>query len=228
MASCYERVRKTSAVSGLYKVYKTIQHAGTTEITVKKSRFIGCCYPIQDETDASRQLESVRRTYWDASHHCYAYRIGVDARITRSSDDGEPAGTAGVPVLQGLIRLDLVNVLCIVTRYFGGVLLGGGGLIRAYSEASTSTIENAGTVLMYPCTAYEMIIPYSLLAVVERVAEDYGGLCERLFTDTVRAVVWVRETDSSTFLARINAVTNGRILPESIALDYRSFVGTTA
>ena len=125
----------------------TIKKSAETEITEKKSKFIGEVFYIETVQEAEEKLREINKKYHDAKHHCYAYRVIDENRIIeRASDDGEPAGTAGAPILHLLNKLELTNVLLVVTRYFGGILLGTGGLIRAYTQASQLAIENAQMV----------------------------------------------------------------------------------
>ena len=123
---------------------KRVHKDGSAQITEKKSRFIGDVYNIENEEDALYDINETKKKYWDARHHCYAYIIGNNNEIKRFSDDGEPSGTAGKPILDVLDKSGIANCLIIVTRYFGGTLLGTGGLIRAYSEAAKSGIEASG------------------------------------------------------------------------------------
>ncbi len=116
--------------------YKTIYHGAGAEVVEKKSRFIAEVYPAASEEEAVQILEKVRKKYWDARHHCWAYVIGEQQPMERCSDDGEPSGTAGKPILEVIRGEALRNVLIIVTRYFGGTLLGTGGLVRAYTSAA--------------------------------------------------------------------------------------------
>ena len=115
--------------------YKTIYAGGEGEITEKKSRFIATVRLVEKEEDALAFIEEMKKKYWDARHNCYAYSIGEHREFTRCSDDGEPSGTAGRPMLDVILGEDIYNVAVVVTRYFGGVLLGTGGLVRAYSGA---------------------------------------------------------------------------------------------
>ena len=117
------------------KGYKAVWEAGTGEITEKKSRFIADIRPVETEEDILAFQEEIKKKYWDAKHHCFAYILGVDQPVMRLSDDGEPSQTAGRPILDVLLGEGLYNVCAIVTRYFGGTLLGTGGLVRAYSQA---------------------------------------------------------------------------------------------
>lgn len=116
--------------------YDTVYTGGSDEIVEKKSRFIAQVFPVETEEEVARIIEETRKKYWDARHNCYAFVLGAGGEITRCSDDGEPSGTAGRPILEVLLGKGLKNVLVIVTRYFGGTLLGTGGLVRAYSQAA--------------------------------------------------------------------------------------------
>jgi len=129
---------------------RTIASGGAHEIVVKKSRFICTLTRAASEEEARAAIESTRKTYWDAGHNCSAYRIGPGSQFQRTSDDGEPAGTAGAPMLAVLTRRDLTDVVAVVTRYFGGVLLGAGGLIRTYGHAVTETVDLVGVVERRP------------------------------------------------------------------------------
>ena len=123
-------------------IEKTVYRGGTGEITVKKSRFIANVAAVDTKEEAESFLASVKKKYWDAKHNCSAYRIGEEKILTHSSDDGEPPGTAGKPMVEVLEREHLTNVCVVVTRYFGGVLLGTGGLVRAYTEALKTGIDD--------------------------------------------------------------------------------------
>ncbi|MGI8478221.1 MAG: YigZ family protein [Thermomicrobiales bacterium] len=129
---------------------RTIAASGAHEIVVKKSRFICTVNQAATEEEARAAIDEVRRRHWDASHNCSAYRIGPGGQLQRTSDDGEPAGTAGAPMLAVLARRDLSDAVAIVTRHFGGILLGAGGLIRAYGSAVSAAIEAVGIVERRP------------------------------------------------------------------------------
>ena len=119
------------------KPYKSVKQCSEAEYTVNRSRFIGRCFPVESEEAALCLLGDIRKKHWDATHNCFAYRIGENA-AARFSDDGEPGGTAGKPIMDVLTGRGLTNVLCVVTRYFGGILLGAGGLVRAYSKSAVA------------------------------------------------------------------------------------------
>ena len=124
------------------KPYQTIQKAGESEIVINKSRFLGYCIPVSSEEEAQEALAQIRKKHYDARHCCYAFRLH-EGGIVRSSDDGEPSGTAGAPILGVLLGAGVENVLCAVVRYFGGVLLGTGGLVRAYGKAAGEALAEA-------------------------------------------------------------------------------------
>ncbi len=124
-------------------MFKTIENEGIAQIVEKKSKFIAHAFYVESINEAEEYLGKIRKKYYDARHNCYAYRINVeDETYEKQSDDGEPSGTAGAPILNILKKKELSNVLVVVTRYFGGILLGTGGLVKAYSEAAISAVEN--------------------------------------------------------------------------------------
>ncbi|AZS88587.1 YigZ family protein [Streptomyces griseoviridis] len=125
--------------------YRTVAHPGVHETEVNRSRFLCALAPAATEQEAQDFLAAVRKEHPDASHHCWAYVIGADASVQRAGDDGEPGGTAGVPMLQMLLRRDMRYVVAVVTRYYGGVKLGAGGLIRAYGGAVGEALDSLGT-----------------------------------------------------------------------------------
>lgn len=130
------------------KVYNTIEKQETSELVEKKSKFIANIFYVSTTQEAEEKLEQIRKKYYDARHNCYAYRVIEDGNIIdRSSDDGEPSGTVGAPMLNILKKENLCNVLVVVTRYFGGILLGTGGLVRAYSQSTQDVIEKSVVIL---------------------------------------------------------------------------------
>ena len=133
------------------EAYKILYRGGSGEITEKKSRFIADLKPVSSEEEALAFIEEIRKKYWDARHHCYVYRIGERSQTVRFSDDGEPAQTAGKPMLDVLAGRDIHDVCAVVTRYFGGTLLGTGGLVRAYSQAVQAGLENCLVVEKRRC-----------------------------------------------------------------------------
>jgi uncharacterized YigZ family protein len=190
---------------------RTIAASGSHEIVVKKSRFICTLERAATEDEARAAIERIRKRYWDANHNCSAYRVGPDGQFQRTNDDGEPAGTAGAPMLAVLTRRDLTDTVAVVTRYFGGVLLGAGGLIRAYGQAVSDAVDAVGIVERRPVA----------LVAVEAEHADAGRLEHALRTagyalgpiaHAARVTFEVRldETDLPTFETWLAETTSGR------------------
>src|SRR5690554_1431346 len=126
--------------------YKTVKHEGSKEVIIKKSRFIGQALPVSSEDEAQQFIDTIKKQHHSASHNCYAYIIGDQDQYQKQSDDGEPSGTAGKPILEVLKNQKMKNVVIVVTRYYGGIMLGAGGLIRAYSDGAVAAIEAGESV----------------------------------------------------------------------------------
>ena len=132
--------------------FYTVYRGGTGEVVEKKSRFIGECRPVADEDEAAAFVEEIRKKHYDARHHCFAYVLGNDGKLMRAADDGEPQGTAGRPMLEVLTGRGITNAMVVVTRYFGGTLLGTGGLVRCYTAAAQAALENSLIIEKKPGT----------------------------------------------------------------------------
>ena len=151
--------------------YITVSSIACNEIIINKSRFIGYAAPSKNESDALAFLQSIRESHKTATHHCYAYIIGENKGIMRYSDDGEPGGTAGLPIMDVMRTKDIVNCCIVVVRYFGGVLLGTGGLVRAYMQTAQAAVQAAGIVRM-ELTAVELCeVPYSVWDKIRYISE---------------------------------------------------------
>lgn len=154
---------------------KTISENTSAEIVEKKSKFIANLYYITSEQEAEEKIKEIRKQYHDAKHHCYAYSVMTESGIkNKMSDDGEPSGTAGMPMLNILVKRELVNILVVVTRYFGGILLGTGGLLRAYSEATIQAIEKAEFVREEVGYEVELTIEYQELEKLQYECQKRG------------------------------------------------------
>ncbi|MGO2082374.1 YigZ family protein [Vagococcus sp.] len=174
--------------------YYTIKKDSIYEIEIKKSRFICSLYRIKDEEQAKSIITKIKKEHWKANHNCSAYVLGENQEIQRSSDDGEPSGTAGVPMLEVLKVKELQNVLAVVTRYFGGTKLGAGGLIRAYSQSVSEALLNVG--LVEGTLQQELIvkIEYSNHSKVEYFTQQEELIIkESQFTDKVTLIIMVDE-----------------------------------
>lgn len=150
---------------------------GEDAFTEKRSKFTGRLWHVETPEEATAKVKEMRETYWDAAHNCWAY-ILRDGNIMRYSDDGEPQGTAGMPILEVLRHEGLVDVCCVVTRYFGGILLGTGGLVRAYTKAAQVAVAAAGVQQMSMFSVLLLACPYNLLGVVQQVLPQHGCAVE--------------------------------------------------
>lgn len=195
---------------------------GEDEFIEKKSRFIGRIWPVETEEEALARIQEMKRKHYDATHNCWAYIIRDGA--VRFSDDGEPGGTAGMPMLQVLQREGLFNAVCVVTRYFGGILLGAGGLVRAYTKGAKIAVDAAGksmkrvwTVLYVPC-------PYSFYERVRLEAEGFGGIVRKAdFGAEVELELLFPEAKTQEFLDRLTGMTAGTVESMEIGQEYRAF-----
>ena len=200
--------------------YKTVYEGGEGEIVEKKSRFIATVRPVQTEEEALAFIEEMKKKYWDARHNCYVYSVGKNREYTRCSDDGEPSGTAGRPMLDVILGEDIYNVAAVVTRYFGGILLGTGGLVRAYSRslqeglAASTVIEKTYGISMEVVTDYTGIgkIQYiaCLLYTSDAAEEQKLPILDSEYTDRVVLHLLV-PADQIAFVEKaITEGTNGR------------------
>lgn len=154
---------------------KTINQEASAEIIEKKSKFISNIFYVENVQQVEEKIEAIRKKHYDARHHCFAYRILEDDKvIERASDDGEPSGTAGAPMLQLLAKNELVNVFVVVTRYFGGILLGTGGLVRAYSQATVEAIQNAKWINLEKGERIKFPVSYQNLAYLQYYCKKNG------------------------------------------------------
>ena len=192
----------------MMKSYHTIEDDVTIEIIEKKSRFIGNLFLVTDEKEVNPILTSLRSTHKDAAHHCYGYIIG---RAEGFSDDGEPSGTAGKPILSTLRGSGLTNILMVVTRYFGGTLLGTGGLVRAYSDSTRAALEQANRVSLvfgYKCSIH---VEYSDLKKLQYLLnQNKIKQLESLYTDKVIVVIELPENELPMLEDLVRELTNGK------------------
>lgn len=196
----------------LLKSYKTLFAPAEETILIKKSRFIGYATPVASEEEALAFIQSIQKKHWDATHNCYAYVFGQHDEVQKSNDDGEPAGTAGKPILEVIKKEGLKNVAVVVTRYFGGIMLGAGGLIRAYSQGTTTALHAARIVTRELFQEIAVAIDYSWLGKVENeihgVDDYYIDRIEYLDRVTVHALVPVDEAER--FRKQLINATNGQ------------------
>lgn len=175
--------------------FKTIKNDTSNEIVEKKSKFIANIYYVETEDDVKKKLKEIKSKYYDARHNCYAYRILTESGIKdKSSDDGEPGGTAGAPILNVITKNELVNVLVVVTRYFGGILLGAGGLVRAYSESTSEVIEKVEFTVKKSGYIAEIEISYQDLENVKYVLKSNKiKINEIVYEENVKLTIEIYE-----------------------------------
>lgn len=191
--------------------YRVLLRGGEGEITEKKSRFIASITPVSSEEEAQEFIAGIRKKYWDARHHCPAYRIGDHNVLSRCSDDGEPSGTAGRPILDVLAGMDLHNVCAVVTRYFGGTLLGTGGLVRAYSGAVQEGLKNCRIAALVPGERIRLVTDYSDLGKIQHFLGEEKITTEKSeFGADVALTVLLPENDAAGILKKIADLTGGR------------------
>jgi len=183
----------------------------------KKSRFISYVQPVYSEEEAMQFLGSIRKKHYDATHHCYAYILGESMNVQRSSDDGEPSGTAGVPILEVLKKEEITNSIVIVTRYFGGILLGAGGLIRAYTEGAARGINASGTVRVQPFSVHQLKMDYSFLSKLQYEIPRKNYIIENIeYLENVTMRVLTLLENKNAFIQDIAEWTNGNIIVNSL------------
>ncbi len=203
------------------KPYRTVRADSETEYVVNRSRFIGRCFAVTEEAQALAILERIRKQHWDATHNCFAYRLKSGA--ARYSDDGEPQGTAGLPMMEVLKKRDLYDLLVISTRYFGGILLGAGGLVRAYTRSTSDAVDAAGLMDMLPCTGFRLRVEYPYWNGVQSVFERFGALDHADYSDAIDCVFRCRSDRADAFLKALTERTEGRVQAHPFEEGYFGF-----
>ncbi|MBO0465979.1 YigZ family protein [Enterococcus plantarum] len=201
--------------------YFTIRSDGESEIEIKKSRFICSLKRVYSEAEAKEFIAQKKKEHWKATHNCSAFVIGEKSEIQRSNDDGEPSGTAGTPMLEVLKKQELINVVAVVTRYFGGTKLGAGGLIRAYSHAVSHALNAIGLVEGKLQLEIRLTISYPNLGSVQNFMEHNPyTLKDTIYGEHVEAICLVDEARSEQFLSEIVELLNGQVTFEEGECSY--------
>lgn len=196
--------------------YKTIARRCEARFIEKKSEFIGYLCPVQTEEQAVAFIEEIRAMHRKATHNCYAY-ILRENNAARHSDDGEPGGTAGVPIYEVLRKEGLTDVCCVVTRYFGGVLLGAGGLVRAYTKGAKDAVDAAQIKCMAEAVKLAITVDYGLYGRLAQVFADFDARVEdERFADNVRIVLHIRAENSQKLTDKLVDVCNGAVSVDEI------------
>ena len=192
------------------RAFRTLRGEGFSEIAIKRSRFLGLAAPAPSEAAAQALLAAIRGRHPDARHHAFAYRLGRAGDEGRFSDDGEPGGTAGRPLMEVLLRAELVDTAIVVTRYWGGILLGTGGLTRAYTQAGAEAVRAAPATAMRPHTLLRARVAYPYLGALEQLVQQLGLTMRDLdYAEHVALTVPVPVGDEQTFRARLADLTAG-------------------
>lgn len=195
--------------------YLTIARDGEATLEVKRSRFLCTLRRVEQESEARALVDELRKAHWDARHHCSAFVIGPDAMLQRSSDDGEPAGTAGAPMLEVLRGHGVSDVAVVVTRWFGGILLGAGGLVRAYSDAVSAGLAEVGTLERRLLEEWSLSLDHTEAGRVEGELRARGvEVLDTTYAQDVRLLVGV--TDPRALVTTVAALTSGRVEPERV------------
>ena len=190
--------------------YKTLHEFGMDEIIIEKSTFIGYAKPIKTEEEAIEFVNEIKKKHKDATHNVWAYTVGKTMNIQRYSDDGEPQGTAGIPTLEVIKKEDLRDVVVVVTRYFGGVKLGAGGLVRAYTKGAKIGIDAAKVIEKVMYKEVRIKIDYNQLGKVQNEIMNMGyKIKDTLYTDKVEIIVYSREEEAELLKSKMIDITSG-------------------
>ncbi len=196
--------------------YKTIARRCEARFIEKKSEFIGYLCPVQTEEQAVAFIEEIRAMHRKATHNCYAY-ILRENNTARHSDDGEPGGTAGVPIYEVLRREGLTDVCCVVTRYFGGILLGAGGLVRAYTKGAKDAVDAAQIKCMAAAVKLLVTVDYGLYGRLAQIfAEHDARIADEKFADNVQITLFIREENAKSLVDKLVDSCNGNIKVEEV------------
>lgn len=191
--------------------YKTVAGYGEDEIVIERSRFIGYAQRATTEEEASAFIAMIKKKHWDATHNCSAFVIGENDQIQRSSDDGEPSGTAGKPILECIKKNGLKDTVVVVTRYFGGIKLGAGGLVRAYTAGTVTGLKAAGIVAHLLHQEISVTVDYHWWGKVENELRLMSSrVADTIYTDKVTVLIHVLSGEEETFIERMVDLTNGQ------------------
>lgn len=187
--------------------FKTIQKHISGEITEKKSKFIADVYCVDDVKQVEQNIKEIKKKYYDAKHHCYAYKINTESQvIEKCSDDGEPSGTAGAPILNIINKNNLSNILIVVTRYFGGILLGTGGLVKAYTEATQEALKNADYIQKVQGYEFEIKLDYPELEIFKYYCKNNEINIKNMnYIENVELIIEMEENRKKVFLEDIES-----------------------
>ena len=201
--------------------YRTLAAKGEAELVIQRSRFIGRGFPVESEAAALAILADIRKAHWDASHNCFAYRIGPDGGCARYSDDGEPGGTAGLPMMEVLKSRGLTDLLVVVTRYFGGILLGAGGLVRAYTQAVKEGLDHCETGIMRKGCELEVTTDYNDVGKLQYYFGQQGIVpVDSIYAENVKFILLVPVEKEDSLRKNLTETTCGKVKIEKLKETY--------
>lgn len=203
--------------------YRTISKSASNEFVEKKSRFIGYIKPVTTQAEAVAFINEIKSKHWDATHNVYAYVLR-EGQTRRYSDDGEPQGTAGIPVLDVLLKEELTDCVVVATRYFGGTLLGTGGLVRAYSHTAKIAVEAGEVITMKLCKVLRVCCDYNFYGRLNSLIPELGGIIEDTdFADTVTVTFKMPVDDVAEFDKKLVDLSFGKFKSEEIGEEFKNF-----
>lgn len=195
------------------KSFKVPAENASAEFVEKKSRFIGNIFKVESPEEAAEIIKDMGKRFWDASHNVYAYVL--ENGVMRFSDDGEPSGTAGMPTLEVLKKEEVFNVLCVTTRYYGGTLLGAGGLVRAYSKSAKIALDAAGVAVMTPYSQLLLKCPYTIIDQLKKSYDNFGAVENNAdYTDIITLELSLPMENKDRFCAMVTELSAGKVVPE--------------
>lgn len=180
--------------------YSTVKKEAFDQLTIQKSRFIGYVKRVETKEEAQVFIQKIKKKHHDATHNCSAYMVGEHNQHQKANDDGEPSGTAGVPILEVLKKQDLKDTVVVVTRYFGGIKLGAGGLIRAYSNTTSQALKTAGVVHRQLMVGFSVVVDYSLLGKMENALRQSDYILDSInYLETAELIVYIPDGEERSF-----------------------------
>ncbi|WP_067727085.1 YigZ family protein [Oceanobacillus damuensis] len=213
----------------MLKNYFTVKKEGNDQLIIQKSRFIGYVKRVETETEAQEFIQEIKKKHSDATHNCSAYIIGENDQIQKANDDGEPSGTAGVPILEVLKKQNLKDTAVVVTRYFGGIKLGAGGLIRAYGSTTSQAIKTTGVVKRQLMQGFSITVDYGLLGKLENVLRNSEHILETInYLENVEFIVFVEDEEANAFKDWIIDLTNDQAEMNTVPSKYVERDATSA
>ena len=188
----------------------TIDKINIEEQIINKSRFICTLFPIKDANEANNILKEIRKKYYDATHNCYAYVYGDNAQYAKNSDDGEPSQTAGIVIYDVLKKNSLTNVLAVVTRYFGGIKLGAGGLVRAYSSSTALAVKSANIIKIEKKTTLTIKVNYNNYNIISKLIDE-TWITEKFFSENITLKLLMPDSETQNLINKLKDITKNQI-----------------